>query len=149
VGVVALPTGARFVVVDRTGQQLELVAERADHFLPVSGVEASGVPGQPVDEVGRSVVTLADGLSPAVAGASSTIVVVDGLLALDLTVGGRAVIGDVRDLDAKLLALETVLQRVDLTCVEVIDVRVPSAPTVRRTTVAGAEEEPGAEAGGC
>ena len=153
VGIVALPTGSRLAVIDRTGQQLELVSELPSGFLAVTGVEASGVPGQPVTDEAMSVVSLVSGLTPAVSAATEQIVVEEGQLMLDLTVGGRANIGDVRDLEAKLLALETILTRVDLKCLSVVDVRVPEAPTVRRTPAeiarAGAEEEPLGEAVGC
>ena len=48
------------------------------------------------------------------------------------TVGGRARFGDGTDLDGKLQALETMLARVDLRCIDTIDVRVPSAPALTR-----------------
>lgn len=149
VGVIALPTGARHAVVDRTGQQLELLAERPAAFLPVVGVEASGVPGQPVTDDAMSAVALAVALTPELIAASNEIVVEDGQLMLGLIVGGRANLGDVRSLPDKLVAIETILQRVDLTCLDVIDVRVPSAPTVRRITPVAAEEEPFGASGGC
>ncbi len=153
VGIVALPTGSRLAVIDQTGQQLELLPELPDGFIPVTGVEASGVPGQPVTDEAMSVVSLVSGLTPAVAEATERIVVEEGQLMLELNVGGRANFGDVRDLDAKLLALETILARVDLKCLAVIDVRVPEAPTVRRTPAetarAAADQEPLAEAVGC
>jgi cell division septal protein FtsQ len=165
VGIVAVPVGSRLAMIDRTGQQLELVEERPDAFLPVTGVEASGVPGQPVDEAGLAVVGLVEALTPAVREVSSGIVVADGRLQLELTVGGRADLGDERDLDEKLVALETILARVDLACVDIIDVRVPAAPTVRRVDQATdqatgpaagsatgqqpADEEPFPPPGGC
>ncbi len=149
VGVIALPTGARYAVVDRTGQQLELLAERPEQFLPVVGVEESGVPGQPVSNEAMAVVTLAVALSPELVAASTEIIVEDGRLMLGLVVGGRVNLGDVRSLPDKLVAIETILQRVDLGCLDVIDVRVPSAPTVRRITPVTAEEEPFGVSGGC
>ncbi|MDH3681193.1 MAG: FtsQ-type POTRA domain-containing protein [Acidimicrobiia bacterium] len=149
VGIVAIPSGTRHVVIDRTGQQLELVPERPPGFLPVSGVEASGVPGQLVTDEAMSVVALVDGLTPAVAEATRAIAVADGQLVLELTVGGRANLGDLRDIDDKLAALETILVRVDLACLDVIDVRVPAAPTVRRTATTAPSEEPGDDLVGC
>lgn len=149
VGLVALPTGKRFAVVDRTGRQLEIVAERPDGFWLVAGVEASGVPGQPVAEEGEAVVALVGQLTPAIAAVTDRIVVDDGDLQIDLSTGGRANFGDERLLPDKLLALETMLVRVDLRCIETIDVRVPSAPTVRRVPGDATNEEPLSAAGGC
>ena len=149
VGLVALPSGPHFAVVDRTGFQLEVVAERPAGYLPVVGVEASGVPGQPVSGTGRGVVALVAQLTPAVAQVTTAIVVDDDRLMIVLTTGGRANFGDERDLDQKLIALETMLARVDLVCLDMIDVRVPSAPTVRRAGDGPATEEPLAAAGGC
>ncbi len=162
VGVVALPAGPRFVVIDRTGRQLELAEAQPEEFLPVAGVETSGVPGQPVDDAGHAVVALVEALTPAVREASTGIAHEGGQLHLELAMGGRADLGDDRDLDEKLLALETVLARVDLACLAVIDVRAPGAPTVRRLEPAPtgsgsdpaegrrpAAEEPFAEPGGC
>lgn len=132
VGVVAIPAGDRFALVDRTGRQLELVEAQPDSFLPVVGVEASGVPGQLLDDSGQSVVSLVEALTPTVRDASSGIILTEDRLQLELTIGGRADLGDERGLGEKLGALETILARVDLACVAVIDVRVPDAPTVRR-----------------
>jgi cell division protein FtsQ len=169
VGIVAMPAGSRFAMIDRTGQQLELVEARPAEFLPVAGVEASGVPGQSIDQPGLAVVSLVEALTPTVRDASSGILLDDERLQLELVAGGRADLGDERDLDEKLVALETILARVDLACVAVIDVRVPTAPTVRRAlpseagqlapgTTSGtkpstgseaADEEPFAGPGGC
>ena len=136
VGVVAIPVGSRFAMVDRTGRQLELVEAQPDAFLPVVGVEASGVPGQQLDDAGLAVVSLVEALTPTVREASSGIVVAEDRLQLELAIGGRADLGDERGLGDKLGALETILARVDLACVAVIDVRVPDAPTVRRAAPA-------------
>ena len=134
VGVVAVPAGSRFAMVDRTGRQLELVDAQPPGFLPVVGVEASGVPGQLLDDSGLAVVSLVETLTPTVRDATSGIIVAEDRLQLELVIGGRADLGDERGLGDKLGALETILARVDLACVAVIDVRVPDAPTVRRAT---------------
>ncbi len=149
IGVAALPTGHRFAVVDKTGYQLEVVGERPENFLPVAGVEASGVPGQPLSREGEAVIALVDALTPTVASVTSQIVVDDGQLMVELTTGGRATFGDQRDLESKLVALETMLSRVDLQCLDTIDVRVPEAPTVSRIGLGAQSEEPFAGTGGC
>jgi cell division protein FtsQ len=153
VGVVALPTGSRYALVDASGQQVEVVAQRPDGFIPVTGVEESGVPGQPVSEDGQLVVSLIGELTAPVAGRTRSILVDEGRLAIELTTGERVDLGDDRALGDKLIALETVLARVDLTCIAIIDVRVPSNPLARATSrdagADAADEEPYPGGGGC
>ena len=149
VGMVAFSAGSRYAVVDRTGRQLELVMVPPEGFIPVSGVEASGVPGQPVTDEAMAVVSLIGALSPALITVTDEIVVSDGQLMMELTVGGRANLGDVRDLGDKLVALETILARVDLRCLAAVDIRVPEAPTVRRKGSTAPGEEPLPKPDGC
>ncbi len=161
VATLALPAGSRFALVDGSGQQLEIVPSRPDGFLAVAGVEASGVPGQPVPSEGLMAAALIGQLSPQLAPLTTAVVIDDGQLQIELSSGGRANFGDERQLADKMVALETILARVDTSCLAVIDMRVPSAPTVRRTPTAtgtnlegksGGEtdnEEPLAGASGC
>lgn len=149
VAIVAVPTGLRAAMVDRTGRQLEVVPDRPAGFIPVVGVEASGVPGQPVGDEAMPVVSLVEVLTPAVADLTAAVLSVDGQLMIELTIGGRVNFGDDRDLHEKLVALETLLARVELDCLDVVDVRVPAAPTITRTAPTAESEEPLAGAGGC
>jgi hypothetical protein len=55
-------------------------------------------------------------------------------LALDLADGGRVELGDDRQLDLKVEAFRTVVARVDLRCLDTIDLRVPTHPVVTRIT---------------
>ncbi|MFV0256852.1 MAG: cell division protein FtsQ/DivIB [Acidimicrobiales bacterium] len=131
--VMALPTGqGRYVLVDGSGRQLELVGAPMDGQIPVTGIEVSGVPGDTVTDRARMVVAVNQQLTPAVAEQVTGIGFDDETMVLDLAIGGKARLGDDRELPEKLVSLETVLARVDLACVAVIDVEVPSAPTVRR-----------------
>ncbi len=155
--VVAMPTGPRFALVDPTGRQLEIVDTPPEGLLVLGGLEASGVPGQLVPADALPAVASLERLSPEIAALTTGLSVEGGQVFLQLGSTGQAEIGDDRDLDAKMVALETVLARVDLACVSVIDVRVPSAPTVRRAEPGGGQlaapgaksEEPLANAGGC
>ncbi len=155
--VLAMPAGSRFALVDPTGRQLEIVDGPPEGMLVLSGLDASGVPGQAVPAAAVTAVAALEGLSPEIAARTTGLSVDDGQVFVDLGSVGRAEIGDGRDLGAKMVALETVLARVDLSCVDVIDVRVPSAPTVRRADPGGGRmaapgadsEEPLASAGGC
>ena len=149
VPVLAIPTGARFVLVDAAGRQLEIVDTQPTEMLPISGVEASGVPGDPIPEAAHGVLpvlaALPAPLQPEVVGFS---IERDEVYA-QLAVGGQARLGDDRELDEKLAALDTVLLRVDLRCIDVIDVRVPRSPTVSRKTLLFDPKEPNEPPGGC
>jgi cell division septal protein FtsQ len=153
IGVVALPTGSRYALVDDTGQQVEVIDQLPEHYLPVTGVQESGVPGQPVSTDGLLVVNLMEELSDDVAAVATGITIAGGELMIDLAVGGRANLGDDRALADKMVAIETVLARVDLTCLDVIDVRVPAAPTLKRVgagdQVTAGNEEPDPGVCGC
>ena len=128
-----IPAGDGFALVDDHGRQLEVVDQRPDGYLPVRGIEGSGVAGEPAPDEILPVVALADALGPELADRVAAIVVVDGDIHLELVDGGRGNLGRGDDLGAKLQSFETVLARVDLTCLDTIDVRVPAAPVVTRT----------------
>ncbi|MEM9131050.1 MAG: FtsQ-type POTRA domain-containing protein [Actinomycetota bacterium] len=136
-----IETDGRFVLVDLSGRQLEVVADRPAGFLTIDGVQATGVPGDVIEPVAVSAVAVAVGLSPDMIPQTERVEVADEQVFLQLTIGGRANLGDDRDLDAKMVALETVLSRVDLTCLDLIDVRVADAPTVRRLPIVSGTEE--------
>lgn len=149
VAVAALPTGPRFAVVDAAGQQLEVVDARPDEFPVITGIEVSGVPGQVVDPVALDAVSISRSLSAELIAVTGDVVVEGGQVFVHLDIGGRANFGDARDLPSKVVALETILLRVDLTCIDVVDLRVPSEPTVRRLPPGTATQETLAADGGC
>lgn len=126
----------RYVLIDELGQQLELVNDIPAGFLPVAGIEASGRPGESAPEETGLILSLAQSLPPSLVDEVSAMTVAEGDLYLELKAGGRANIGDSSLLGEKIQALETVLARVDLECVSVIDLRVPSAAAVRRVETA-------------
>ncbi len=126
-----------FVVVDAFGRQLERVAGRAPEYLPVAGIVASGVVGQPAPPETRAVVSVLDHLTPPVAAVVTQIMVDEGTLYLELTPAGRVKLGDDSSLDAKIVSLETMLAHADLRCLFEIDVRVPSAPALTRSSATG------------
>lgn len=126
-----------FVLIDASGRQLALVDNRPPGYLPVAGIVANGVEGQPAPPETQAVLRLMGELTPELEDEVDQIVVDDGTLYLDLRSGGRALMGDDTALGQKVLSLETILQRVDLRCLWEIDVRVPSAPAVTRIDSAG------------
>lgn len=122
----------RYVLVDQLGQQLELVNDIPAGFLPVAGIEASGRPGESAPEETGLILSLVHSMPRPLVDQVSAMTVSEGDLFLELTSGARANIGDSSLLGEKIQALETVLARVDLECVSVIDLRVPTAAAVRR-----------------
>jgi cell division protein FtsQ len=127
-----IPAGAGYALVDDHGRQLEIVDQRPDGYLPVSGIEASGVAGEPAPEQTLPVIALLEALPPETERQVSGVAIDGDNLSLTLVDGGSVDFGDGTDLAAKLQAFETVLARVDLTCLSTIDVGVPSAPVVTR-----------------
>lgn len=157
VAVAVVPAAGRFALVDGTGQQVEAADSPPPGLLVIQGTEASGVPGESVPDEAAAAVSLIRQLSPPVAAQATGVVLDQGHLMVLLSSGGRADFGDIRALDTKMVALETVLARVDLSCVAMIDVRVADAPTVRRNPAKPASksaskagsQEPLAGSGGC
>lgn len=107
--------GAPFVSV--------IVPEAAEAVVPE--------PGETVDRAFLDAVVLAERLRDNPAGAVAA-VHLEPSWWLELAAGGRATLGDASDLDLKIEALRTVLARVDLTCLDTIDLRVPTHPVVTR-----------------
>ncbi len=143
--VAALESPTGFVLVDAFGRQLEKVASPPESQIPVSGVEVSGVVGEDVSAAGLQATNFIGSISPKVRPMVTSINLDSGRLVaqLDVTQIGQkfaaagssieANFGTNQELDAKMASLETVLVRVDLTCVVRVDLSSPSKPTVMRT----------------
>ncbi len=128
-----IPAAGGFALVDDHGRQLEIVDRRPEGYLPIRGIEGSGVAGEPAPDTVLPVVALVEALPDDLTARIQAVVVRGGEIHLELRGGGRANLGEGRDLGPKLQAFETVLARVDLSCLDTIDVRVPAAPVVTRT----------------
>lgn len=137
VAVAAVPAAGGFALIDDDARQLAIAAAPPPGFLPVSGVTANGVLGQPAPPETHSILRLISELTPEITGQITSVAWSDGSLSVTLASGGRALLGDDTALEQKLLSLETVLARVDLRCLAEIDVRVPSAPAVTRMNANG------------
>ncbi len=131
-GQVLPATGGGWVLVDVSGRQLERVEAPPVGSIPVAGIGLDGRLGQPVDADAQRVLRVLDGLSTDVGEAASQVILDEGTIFLTLAEGGRVRLGDHTGLEAKMVALETMLARVDLRCLHEIDLRVASAPSLTR-----------------
>lgn len=128
----------RSVVVDDSGRILatdELPPAVPDQptFVTVVAPGAATPPalGGVVDADLLDAVGLAGRLRANPAGAVATVRVRPSLH-LELTGGGRVEFGDATALDDKVEAFRTTFARVDLTCLDTLDVRVPTHPVLTR-----------------
>jgi len=138
----ALATEGGFMLIDATGRQLERVAEQPPEFMPIAGLAASGVPGQPAPPQAHGVVRLLGLLTPERQQAIAQVVVDERTLYLDLVGQGRVRLGNDSGLSEKLVSLDTILSAVDLRCLWEIDVRVHTAPAVTRLRTDGVPRAP-------
>lgn len=129
--VAAVGTGEGAAVVDRDGRVLGPVAEApGGPFVELTGVGPIPAPG------GFLAPDVADALALASQVAATSPGVLASLAVGDLTgtlvQGGAVRFGDARQLDAKTRSLRTVLEQVDLTCLAVLDLRLPGSPVLTR-----------------
>jgi cell division protein FtsQ len=138
--VATLPAaGGGWVLVDADGRQLEPAPPPGPGTVAVRGVEASGRPGEPVPAMAQSVLSVLAVLTPPVRPAVAGVAVEGRELVLELAGGGLVRLGEPSGLEAKLVALETMLSRVDLRCLAVLDLSVPSAPALTRALPPGGD----------
>lgn len=129
-------TGPDGVVVDRAGRVLaraDAVPDIAARLVAVQVAVDDGPPqlGAFLPREGQDALALAGRLAAAVPGAIAEVVLGEDLVAT-LTQGGEVRFGDTTRLAAKLRALATMLEQVDLTCLAQIDVRLPGSPVLTR-----------------
>jgi cell division protein FtsQ len=127
--VAALGSGAAAVLVDVDGRVLGPASGSAGPFLELTGVGSVPPPGGYVAGAGDALALAAH----LVAAAPGTLASLDGHdLVATLIQGGEVRFGDGRQLDAKARSLRTVLEQVDLTCLAVLDLRLPGSPVLTR-----------------
>lgn len=127
------PDGKQWALVDATGRVLAHEAGRPAGYPALSKGPVPGAPGTTLDAATASALAVAGALSPELRAQTGDIVVLPGEeVELALLPRGRVRLGRAEELAAKVEALATVLSRVDLQGIAVIDLRVPSAPAVTR-----------------
>ncbi len=130
VATIAGPDG--WLVVDGDGRILDAVSVLPDRLVVFEGLAGTGNPGGwlgadalPALEVAKFMPV---GLASRVASISST----GSGLELVLFGGGKVLLGDATELESKFLAALTLLVRVDLDCLESVDVGAPTVPVLTR-----------------
>ena len=134
VAVAVVPAGAgRWALADGSGRILAVGPERPPDLPLVPSGQASPAPGSTAAPA-RGALRLAAALPPAVRSRVSDVVEAPGS-GLELRLrppGGIVRLGAADQLEAKLAAVRTVLEEVDLTGLNVLDVRVPASPVLTR-----------------
>jgi cell division protein FtsQ len=118
-----------FAVVDASGRVLQIGGQVPPGLVAVTDVRSR------LHEGGRLPASAQSALRVAVAAnqrAPGALTAVSTGLEGTLTRGGVVRFGSVDRLDEKLLAVSTVLARVDVACLKILDVKVPGSPTVSR-----------------
>lgn len=130
--VAAVGSGATALLVDRHGRVLGPLADAPDTGpLPVlTGVDPVPARGAFLGDDVADALVLADRIATAAPGALAT-VSADGLTAT-LVQGGTVRFGDASQLDGKVRSLRTMLDQVDLSCLAVLDLRLPGSPVLTR-----------------
>ncbi len=137
VPVAALPTPVGLVLLDRSGRQLETVDVAPTGFVPIHGIEASGIIGTPAPPAAQGAMHLISALGPELSEKIDSVYFEGNELNLALRGGGHVLMGTDSGLTDKLVSLETMLSKVDLRCLWQIDLRVPTAPALLRVSGEG------------
>jgi cell division protein FtsQ len=129
--VAALGTGAAAVLVDREGRVLGPASDApGPPLLELTGLGPAPPAGGFVAAAATDALALAAHLAGAVPGVLARLDAGD--LSGTLIQGGAVRFGDARQLDAKTRSLRTVLEQVDLSCLAVLDLRLPGSPVLTR-----------------
>lgn len=129
--------GGHWALIDQTGRVLDVGDAPSAGLLLLTGVAPAGPPATQVDAEADAALAVAASLPPDLVQRLATVGPATKLREdpdtdLGLRGGGVVLWGPPDDSANKIVALRTVLARVDLTRIGTIDVRVPDAPTVRR-----------------
>jgi cell division protein FtsQ len=122
----------QLALVDDGGRVLDTVASVPAGLVVVEVADAVPAPGNRVDQDVRDALDIAQQAAGALHAAVRAVRHDDHGLALALQEGGVVRLGDAGELDAKLVAVATILDQVDRRCLAVLDVRVATSPVLTR-----------------
>ena len=133
---------AGYAIVDADGRVLTTQSDPRPGLVTISAAQGSMSPGGWLASGSLEAVAVADALRLPLGEKIASIVIDEsGTLNLHLNrevvgeaaAGGVILIGSIDDVDAKVLAIETILAQVDLGCLSVLDVQVPTVPVITRS----------------
>lgn len=131
VAAVAMP-GA-WGIVDEEGRVLALGGDLDEPVVPVVGLNILGAsPGDWLAAAHLDAIRVAAALYEPVRPAVRSVELTPEGYVLDLHIPGRVILGSADDLAAKLLAVTTFLEKVNLRCLDSLDVRAASTPVLTR-----------------
>ena len=129
----ALATAGGWALVEENGRVLALEEQHSGTTVPIVGLNiARAAPGDWLEPAQRGAVLVAAELYEPVLGAVRSIQVGQQGYVLDLHNTGRVLLGDGGQMAAKVLAVHTFIERVDLHCMDTLDVRSPGTPVLTR-----------------
>jgi cell division protein FtsQ len=121
-----------WALVDGQGRVLTWSPAPAPGILAVAGLPPAGPPGTTLGPGARGLLDVVGAVPMTIRALVANVVVGNDGINLGLTRGGKILLGGADDVAAKLRTAELVLAGVDTTNLEVLDVRLPTAPTVTR-----------------
>ncbi len=131
VAAVAVP-GA-WAIVGSEGRILAMSAEPDGTTVPVTGLNiADAHPGDWLDPTHLQAIGVAAALYEPIRSAVSSVDWTHEGYVLQLHAPGRVLLGRGTELEAKLLAVSTFLNKVNLRCLDSLDVRAPATPVLTR-----------------
>lgn len=126
--------GGQVALVDASGRVLAKVAATPPGVIEVDGVPAPGAPGSRLSGPAAGPIAVVAALPDGIRGRIGSVVADPGGEVQLRLAGSHAIvrIGTLDGLDAKMVALATLLSRADTRDLASIDVRVPAAPVLTR-----------------
>jgi cell division protein FtsQ len=122
-------TDGRVALVDPGGRVLEVTSHPPAGLPLLTGDPGVIAEGEDLDTDARAALDLLAGVGERLRG---VVVAVSTELDAALNDGGTIRFGSIEQLDAKIVAVETVLDDVDVACLRLLDVRVPGSPALTR-----------------
>jgi cell division protein FtsQ len=127
-------SGGTEVLVDASGRVLGPRPEGTDFgpLVRVVGIEGPFEPGSHLARDLDGVLAVAGSLAAAVPGAVAELRADPDDISALLAIGGEVRFGDAGRLDAKISSLVTMVEQVDLRCLDELDLRLPGSPVLTR-----------------
>lgn len=132
--VVGVPEGPPGMVawVDETGRVLQAEGEPIEGLVTVVGLEQLPPAGNDLPPGALDALAIAAAAPRRVPGALATVTVdLEGVIAAGFPgAGARVLFRNGEDIEEKLVALDTILKNVDVSCLATVDLWVPDAPSL-------------------